>query len=196
MGHERYHSPPGELLQRPVDELARRLFAAGGVEGVHINGSVITVTLRGGQRGEGLADVVRHLFLHYRDTPTDTVAAPLDDADATPEALADPADAPSAQASADEAPAPERPAPEESAAEQEIPGIPNAEVEPQAAPPVEREPSAADPEEVAAAEVANAAPSPASGGAIEVTDDVAPTPDVERPVAEPLTADDTDDLGS
>ncbi len=69
MGHERYESPPSELLQRPVDELARRLFAAGGVEKVHVNGSVVTVTVGGGQTGEGLGDVIRHLFLHYGDEP-------------------------------------------------------------------------------------------------------------------------------
>ena len=68
MGHERYEGPPGELRQRPVDELARRLFAAGGVEKVHINGSVVTVTLMGGATGAGLADVIRHLFLHYGAT--------------------------------------------------------------------------------------------------------------------------------
>jgi len=65
MGHERYESPPSELRQRPVDELARRLFATGGVEKLHINGSVVTVTLKGGATGAGLADVIRHLFLHY-----------------------------------------------------------------------------------------------------------------------------------
>jgi len=65
MGHERYESAPSELRQRPVDELARRLFAAGGVEKVHINGSVVTVTLAGGATSEGLGDVIRHLFLHY-----------------------------------------------------------------------------------------------------------------------------------
>ena len=54
MGHDRYEGPPGELRQRPVDEVARRLFAAGGVEGIHINGSVITVQLGGGQTGAGL----------------------------------------------------------------------------------------------------------------------------------------------
>lgn len=69
MGHERYAEPPSELLRRPVDELARRLFAAGGVEGVHINGSVVTVTLGGGQTGAGLADVVRGLFRYYGDEP-------------------------------------------------------------------------------------------------------------------------------
>jgi hypothetical protein len=70
MGHERYEGPPSELLQRPVDELARRLFAAGGVEKVHINGSVVTVTVGGGRTGEGLGDVIRHLFLHYGDEPS------------------------------------------------------------------------------------------------------------------------------
>ena len=125
MGHERYSEPPGELLQRPVDELARRLFAAGGVERVHINGSVVTVTLGGGRTGAGLADVVRELFLHYTDTPTEVHAEPLDEADATPESLADAADAPAAQEAADDAPAPDRPTEEEAAAaDQEVPGIP------------------------------------------------------------------------
>ena len=76
MGHERYTEPPSELLQKTGDELARRLFAHGGVESVHINGSVVTVTLSGGRRGEGLADVVRQLFRHYPDAdPGQTEAA-------------------------------------------------------------------------------------------------------------------------
>jgi hypothetical protein len=69
MAHERYAAPPGELLVRPVDELARRLFAAGGVESVHINSNVVTVRLSGGQTGTGLADIVRGLFRHYPDEP-------------------------------------------------------------------------------------------------------------------------------
>jgi hypothetical protein len=132
MGHERYHEPPGELRQRPVDEVARRLFAAGGVERVHINGSVITLTLGGGHTGAGLADVVRELFLHYGETPTDTVAVPLDEADAAPEVLADPGEAPAAQESADDAPAPDRPPAEDDVVDQEIPGIPDAELGPEA----------------------------------------------------------------
>ena len=170
MGHERYVEPPEELLQRPVDELARRLFAAGGVESVHINGSVVTVTLGGGRTGAGLADVVRELFLHYRETPTDTVVVPLSEADATPEVLADTADAPSAQDAADAAPAPDRPEADASA-DQEVPGIPDAELAPEppasaldgVAPEVatedvpddsavsDREPSPADPDDIAAA---------------------------------------------
>lgn len=76
MGHEPYNQPPSELLDRPVDELARRLFAAGGVERVHINGSVVTVTLGGGQTGAGLGDVIRELFLHYVDGADAPVAVP------------------------------------------------------------------------------------------------------------------------
>jgi len=68
MGHERYEEPPSRMLDRPVDELARRLFAAGGVEYVHINGSVVTVRLSGGHTGEGLGDVVRSLFLYYGES--------------------------------------------------------------------------------------------------------------------------------
>jgi hypothetical protein len=98
MGHERYAEPPAEILVRPVDELARRLFAAGGVEAVHINGSVVTVTLGGGRTGDGLADVVRGLFLHYGDAApaAGEQAPPADEGDRTPEATADPGDTPAA----------------------------------------------------------------------------------------------------
>ena len=112
MGHERYDAPPSELLDRPVDELARRLFAAGGVERVHINGSVVTVTLGGGRTGSGLADVVRGLFLHYPpQAAAPAVTPPTDEADQAPEATADPATAPAAQ-TADEPAAADPPAPE------------------------------------------------------------------------------------
>lgn len=86
MGHERYSEAPGDLLDRPVDELARRLFATGEVEGVHINGSVVTVTLLGGRTGDGLADVVRHLFRHYGDeAATEAPAEAAAEAPAEPE---------------------------------------------------------------------------------------------------------------
>ena len=88
MGHERYSEPPSEMLDRPVDELARRLFAAGGVEYVHINGSVVTVRLGGGQTGEGLADVVRGLFLYYGDVSSDS-ADVVSDAPAAVAAVTD-----------------------------------------------------------------------------------------------------------
>lgn len=90
MGHETYTASPSELLDRPVDEVARRLFAAGGVQRVHINGSVITVSLGGGHTGSGLADIVRELFLHYGKAPTIGMTPPSDDGDKAPEATADP----------------------------------------------------------------------------------------------------------
>ncbi len=104
MGHERYSEPPPEILDRPVDELARRLFAHGGVESVHINGSVVTVTLAGGRRGEGLADVVRSLFRHYSDDAP-VAPPPADEGSTTPEATADPGDTASAQEAEEPAPA-------------------------------------------------------------------------------------------
>jgi hypothetical protein len=100
MGHERYTEAPSELLTKTNDELARRLFAAGGIESVHINGSVVTVTLGGGQTGAGLGDIVRSLFLHYGEQAGEAAAGnepPVDEADASPEATADPAEAPAAQ---------------------------------------------------------------------------------------------------
>jgi hypothetical protein len=124
MGHERYASPPSELLDRPVDELARRLFAAGGVRTIHINGSVVTVTLGGGRTGAGLGDVIRSLFLHYGDEAATEVAPPTDEADTTPEALADTADAPAAEAAADAAPDPVEAEP----AEQVVEGVPDEEL--------------------------------------------------------------------
>lgn len=67
MGHERYK--PGEEVtgRRPVDELARRLFAAGGIDGVHIYSNVVTVDLATGSSGEGLDDIIRDLFTYYRE---------------------------------------------------------------------------------------------------------------------------------
>ncbi|MGH9273981.1 MAG: NifU N-terminal domain-containing protein [Acidimicrobiales bacterium] len=103
MGHERYTSAPSEMLMKTGDELARRLFAAGGIETVHINGSVVTVTLSGGRTGAGLGDIVRSLFLHYGDQTAAPAEVPADDADITPEALADPAEAPAAQEAAEPA---------------------------------------------------------------------------------------------
>ncbi len=150
MGHERYESPPSDLLQRPPDELARRLFAHGGVEKIHVHGSIVTVTVGGGHTGAGLGDIIRNLFLHYGESPDQPMVAPVSDADTSPESLADPGDAPAAQDAADDAPAPDRPAAEAPTADQEIEGIPDAELAAAPAEP-EREPSMADPADVAEA---------------------------------------------
>ena len=65
MGHERYRSADDILADRPVDELARRLFDSGGVTQVHANGSVITVHLAEGWTGAQLLDVIRGLYIFY-----------------------------------------------------------------------------------------------------------------------------------
>lgn len=65
MGHERYAGLADVVDDRPVDQLARRLFEAGGVDGLHVYGNVITVDLARGETGEHLAEVVRGLFVHY-----------------------------------------------------------------------------------------------------------------------------------
>ncbi len=66
MGHERYSSP--EVTgHRPVDELARRLFATGAVSAVHVYSNVVTVKLAGRSGGDGLDDVIRDLFTYYRE---------------------------------------------------------------------------------------------------------------------------------
>jgi hypothetical protein len=66
MGHERYRS--AEIVgHRPVDELARRLFATGTVTAVHVYSNVVTAELTAGAGGDDLADVVRDLFTYYRE---------------------------------------------------------------------------------------------------------------------------------
>jgi hypothetical protein len=65
MGHDRYSA--GQVIDddRPVDELARRIFARGGVDTIHVNGGVITVELQQGQVADGIADIIRGLYTFY-----------------------------------------------------------------------------------------------------------------------------------
>ena len=67
MGHERYKSAADAVRPRPVDELARRLFEAGGVEGVHIYSNMVTVDLAQGATGDGMEQIIRDLFTYYRE---------------------------------------------------------------------------------------------------------------------------------
>ncbi len=84
MGHERYTSLDDIVRDRPVDEVARRILEHGGVDGVHVNSSIITVRLAGGSSGEGLQEIIENLFRFYPDggaaIPGDdeAVAAPVD----------------------------------------------------------------------------------------------------------------------
>ena len=66
MGHERYTEAPGPELDRPCDELARRLFTHEGVNNVHINSNVITVEMAFGADGSALAETIGELFTYYR----------------------------------------------------------------------------------------------------------------------------------
>ncbi|HSH23248.1 MAG TPA: NifU N-terminal domain-containing protein [Acidimicrobiales bacterium] len=73
-GHERYVIRQDITGLRPPDELARRLFARGGVEAVHVYSNVITVNLAAGADSTGLREIVEELFIHYRPgvvPPTD-----------------------------------------------------------------------------------------------------------------------------
>jgi hypothetical protein len=108
MGHERYAA--GDVLdgERPVDELARRLFARGGIDHVHVNSSIITVDVSKGYEADGLADIIRGLFLHYDPAavPAAGAAAVHEGTDADhAESAAAPEDLPAAT-NAEEPPAP------------------------------------------------------------------------------------------
>src|SRR5256885_14906744 len=67
MGHERYLADQTIDGTRPPDELARRLFARGGIDAVHIYDNMITVDLAKGSTDDGLIDVIRELFLFYAE---------------------------------------------------------------------------------------------------------------------------------
>jgi hypothetical protein len=67
MGHERYHSVADVVRHRPVDELARRLFEVGGIDGVHVYSNIVTVNLAPGAGADGLEDIIHGLFTYYRE---------------------------------------------------------------------------------------------------------------------------------
>ena len=83
MGHERYRSPD-VTGHRPVDELARRLWATGEVKAVHVYSNVVTVELAGPSRGAGLEDIIRDLFTYYREGVEVTDPMAETEAEATP----------------------------------------------------------------------------------------------------------------
>src|SRR5262245_58822984 len=64
MGHERYTSAAQAVGERPADVLARRLFERGGIEAVHINGSVITVELANNDHA-GIKEIIEGLYTYY-----------------------------------------------------------------------------------------------------------------------------------
>lgn len=66
MGHEHFWSADDAFGPRPAAELARRLFATGQVEGVHVYSNIVTVDLGTGQTASGLADVMRDLYKYWK----------------------------------------------------------------------------------------------------------------------------------
>lgn len=65
-GHERFASAADAVGPRPAAELARRLFATGQVDGVHVYANMVTVNLRRGFGSEGLYDIVRELYQYWK----------------------------------------------------------------------------------------------------------------------------------
>lgn len=75
MGHERYRADDDIIGTRPPDELARRLFAHGGVDSVHVNSNVITLDMAKGGTADGIKELIEELFLYYREgVPVPTAA--------------------------------------------------------------------------------------------------------------------------
>lgn len=66
MGHERFGSAADAQGDTPADRLARRLFERGGIEAVHVNGSVVTVHLADGSPPAGIKEIIEDLYTYYR----------------------------------------------------------------------------------------------------------------------------------
>lgn len=66
MGHERFRSTADAVGPRPAAELARRLFATGRVDAIHIYANIITVDLAKGYDGQGLHEVIRDLYQYWK----------------------------------------------------------------------------------------------------------------------------------
>lgn len=88
-GHERFTSAAEAVGSRPAAELARRLFATGQVDGVHVYSNVVTVNLLHGRSSDGLHDIVRELYRYWKpgmeptvfveEAPAEVAAAPSAD---------------------------------------------------------------------------------------------------------------------
>jgi len=65
MGHESYTASTVIDRDRPSDVLARRLFARGGIDAVHVNGGVVTVKLSRDD-ASGIKEIVEDLYIYYR----------------------------------------------------------------------------------------------------------------------------------
>jgi len=66
MGHERFRSVDDAWGPTPSDELARRFFATGKVEAVHVYANIVTVDLQKGFDSDGLADIARNMYQYWK----------------------------------------------------------------------------------------------------------------------------------
>ena len=66
MGHERFRTTDDAAGPRPAAELARRLFATGQVDAVHVYSNIVTVDLAKGGSPDGLSDIVRNLYRYWQ----------------------------------------------------------------------------------------------------------------------------------
>lgn len=64
MGHERYRAGQEILGDDPADELARRFFATGSVDEVHVYGSMVTARLSSTDV-DTLGEVINDLYTYY-----------------------------------------------------------------------------------------------------------------------------------
>ena len=65
-GHERYRFDVAVSGDRPPDELARRIFEKGGIASVHVHSNIVDVELLAGGTADGIEDIIRELYIHYR----------------------------------------------------------------------------------------------------------------------------------
>jgi hypothetical protein len=78
-GHERFVRQSDALGPRPAAVLARRLLSTGQVESVHMFSNAITVNLFKGHGGDGLGDIVRELFQHWKPGMVPSFEEPVAD---------------------------------------------------------------------------------------------------------------------
>lgn len=65
-GHEHFATIGDAVGDRPAAELARRLFATGKIDSVHMFSNMITVDLQDGSNAEGLGTVIEDLYQYWR----------------------------------------------------------------------------------------------------------------------------------
>ena len=66
MGHEHFDSAADAFGPRPAAELARRLFATGQVDAVHVFSNIVTVELARGGSAAPLTDVLTTLYRYWQ----------------------------------------------------------------------------------------------------------------------------------